>query len=117
MHDSFSPLGGGLVLSHMMLGEISPGGVGVGLNGLLIMAVLSVFIASLIVGRTPEYLGVEILASDPDREAQRRQPCVTDHRSIVLTWRLRCRAASSTSSHSASFADEGSYRGGPDHAP
>ena len=62
MHDSFTPLGGGLPLAHMMLGEVSPGGVGVGLNGLLIMAILSVFLAGLMVGRTPEYLGKKIQA-------------------------------------------------------
>jgi K+-transporting ATPase ATPase A chain len=60
MHDSMTPLGGGVALTHMMLGEISPGGVGVGLSGLLIMALLSVFIAGLMVGRTPEYLGKKI---------------------------------------------------------
>jgi len=60
MHDSYTPLGGAVPLSHMMLGEVSPGGVGVGLSGLLIMAILSVFIAGLMVGRTPEYLGKKI---------------------------------------------------------
>jgi K+-transporting ATPase ATPase A chain len=64
MHDSMTPLGGGVALSHMMLGEVSPGGVGVGLSGLLIMAILSVFIAGLMVGRTPEYLGKKIQASE-----------------------------------------------------
>ena len=64
MHDSYTPLGGGAALSHMMLGEVSPGGVGVGLNGLLIMAILSVFIAGLMVGRTPEYLGKKIQAPE-----------------------------------------------------
>ena len=49
-------------LSHIMLGEVSPGGVGVGLSALLIMAILSVFIAGLMVGRTPEYLGKKIQA-------------------------------------------------------
>ncbi len=62
MHDSYTPLGGGVPLAHMMLGEVSPGGVGVGLNGLLIMAILSVFLAGLMVGRTPEYLGKKIQA-------------------------------------------------------
>ena len=62
MHDSMTPLGGGLAMAHMMLGEVSPGGVGVGLNGLLIMAILSVFLAGLMVGRTPEYLGKKIQA-------------------------------------------------------
>ena len=60
MHDSFTPLGGAVPMLHMMLGEVSPGGVGVGLNGLLIMAMLSVFIAGLMIGRTPEYLGKKI---------------------------------------------------------
>jgi potassium-transporting ATPase potassium-binding subunit len=64
MHDSFTPLGGLIPLSHMMLGEVSPGGVGVGLNGLLILVILSVFIAGLMVGRTPEYLGKKIQAAE-----------------------------------------------------
>jgi K+-transporting ATPase ATPase A chain len=64
MHDSFTPLGGAVPLSHIMLGEVSPGGVGVGLSGLLIMAILSVFIAGLMVGRTPEYLGKKIQAPE-----------------------------------------------------
>jgi len=64
MHDSFTPLAGGEELLHMKLGEVSPGGVGVGLNGLLILAILSVFIAGLMVGRTPEYLGKKIQASE-----------------------------------------------------
>jgi K+-transporting ATPase ATPase A chain len=64
MHDSMTPLGGGVALTHMMLGEVSPGGVGVGLSGLLIMAILSVFIAGLMVGRTPEYLGKKIQAGE-----------------------------------------------------
>ena len=51
-------------MAHMMLGEVSPGGVGVGLNGLLIMAILSVFLAGLMVGRTPEYLGKKIQAAE-----------------------------------------------------
>ena len=64
MHDSFTPLGGGLAMTHIMLGEISPGGVGVGLNGVLIMVILAVFIAGLMVGRTPEYLGKKIQAAE-----------------------------------------------------
>jgi K+-transporting ATPase ATPase A chain len=64
MHDSYTPLGGGVALSHMMLGEVSPGGVGVGLSGLLVMAILSVFIAGLMVGRTPEYLGKKIQSAE-----------------------------------------------------
>jgi K+-transporting ATPase ATPase A chain len=64
MHDSFTPLGGMIPLLHMQLGEVSPGGVGVGLSGLLIMAILSVFIAGLMVGRTPEFLGKRIQAAE-----------------------------------------------------
>jgi K+-transporting ATPase ATPase A chain len=62
MHDSYTPLGGMVPLAHIMLGEVSPGGVGVGLDGLLIMVILAVFIAGLMVGRTPEYLGKKIQA-------------------------------------------------------
>jgi K+-transporting ATPase ATPase A chain len=64
MHDSYTPMGGFVPLAHMKLGEVSPGGVGVGLNGLLIFALLSVFIAGLMVGRTPEYLGKKIQAPE-----------------------------------------------------
>jgi K+-transporting ATPase ATPase A chain len=64
MHDSYTPLGGMMPLLHMQLGEVSPGGVGVGLNGMLVLALLSVFIAGLMVGRTPEYLGKKIQASE-----------------------------------------------------
>ena len=64
MHDSFTPLGGMVVLSNIMLGEIVFGGVGSGLYGMLIYVVLSVFIAGLMVGRTPEYLGKKIEAYD-----------------------------------------------------
>jgi potassium-transporting ATPase potassium-binding subunit len=64
MHDSYTPLGGGIALTHIMLGEVSPGGVGVGLNGILVMVILAVFIAGLMVGRTPEYLGKKIQAAE-----------------------------------------------------
>jgi K+-transporting ATPase ATPase A chain len=57
LHDSFTPLGGGVVLLNMMLGEVAPGGVGSGLYGMLVLAVVAVFVAGLMVGRTPEYLG------------------------------------------------------------
>ncbi|WP_431998331.1 potassium-transporting ATPase subunit KdpA [Streptomyces fungicidicus] len=59
-HSSFTGLGGGITLLGMMLGEIAPGGVGSGLYGMLIMAIIAVFIAGLMVGRTPEYLGKKI---------------------------------------------------------
>ena len=63
-HDSFTPLGGGVPLVNMMLGEVSPGGVGSGLYGMLVFALLAVFIAGLMVGRTPEYLGKKIQAAE-----------------------------------------------------
>jgi potassium-transporting ATPase potassium-binding subunit len=59
-HDSFTPFGGGVVLFNMMMGEVTPGGVGAGLYGLLILAVITVFVGGLMVGRTPEYLGKKI---------------------------------------------------------
>jgi len=64
MHDSFTPLGGLVPLVNIMLGEMVFGGVGAGLYGMLIFVVLSVFIAGLMVGRTPEYLGKKIEAYD-----------------------------------------------------
>ena len=64
MHDSFSPLGGMVLLANILLGEIIFGGVGAGMYGMLIFVVLSVFIAGLMVGRTPEYLGKKIEAFD-----------------------------------------------------
>lgn len=60
MHDSFSALGGMLPMLNMMLGEVAPGGVGSGLYGMLVLAVIAVFIGGLMVGRTPEYLGKKI---------------------------------------------------------
>ncbi len=64
MHDSFTPLGGLVPLLNMQIGEIIFGGVGSGLYGMLVMAVLAVFIAGLMVGRTPEYLGKKIEARE-----------------------------------------------------
>jgi len=64
MHDSFTPLGGMLPLINMMLGEVVFGGVGSGLYGMLVFVILAVFIAGLMVGRTPEYLGKKIEAYD-----------------------------------------------------
>jgi K+-transporting ATPase ATPase A chain len=60
MHDSYTALGGMVAMINMMLGEIAPGGVGSGLYGILVLAVITVFIAGLLVGRTPEYLGKAI---------------------------------------------------------
>ncbi|GGV06364.1 potassium-transporting ATPase potassium-binding subunit [Actinomadura cremea] len=59
-HDSYTSLGGMMALLNMMLGEVAPGGVGSGLYGMLVLAVITVFVAGLMVGRTPEYLGKKI---------------------------------------------------------
>jgi K+-transporting ATPase ATPase A chain len=64
MHDSFTPLGGMIPLINMLLGEVVFGGVGSGLYGIIVFIILSVFIAGLMVGRTPEYLGKKIEAFD-----------------------------------------------------
>ena len=64
MHDSFTPLGGMVPLVNIMMGEVIFGGVGAGMYGMLIFVVLAVFIAGLMVGRTPEYLGKKIEAYD-----------------------------------------------------
>lgn len=64
MHDSFTPLGGLVPLVNMQLGEVIFGGVGAGMYGILVMIILTVFIAGLMVGRTPEYLGKKIEAYD-----------------------------------------------------
>lgn len=60
MHDSYTALGGMMPMLNMMVGELAPGGVGSGLYGILVIAVIAVFIAGLLVGRTPEYLGKKI---------------------------------------------------------
>jgi K+-transporting ATPase ATPase A chain len=62
--DSFTPMGGFAVLTGMMLGEVSPGGVGTGLYSILLFAIITVFIGGLMVGRTPEYLGKKIQARE-----------------------------------------------------
>lgn len=59
-HDSYTSLGGMMAMFNMMLGEVAPGGVGSGLYGMLILAIITVFVAGLMVGRTPEYLGKKI---------------------------------------------------------
>ncbi|MFI0717779.1 potassium-transporting ATPase subunit KdpA [Streptomyces sp. NPDC021224] len=63
-HDSYSPGGGGMTIFNMMLGEIAPGGTGSGLYGILVLAVIAVFVAGLMVGRTPEYLGKKLGARE-----------------------------------------------------
>ena len=60
MHDSYTSLGGMMPMLNMMLGEVAPGGVGSGLYGMLVLAVIAVFVGGLLVGRTPEYLGKKI---------------------------------------------------------
>jgi K+-transporting ATPase ATPase A chain len=64
MHDSLMPLGGGMAMFMIQLGEILPGGVGSGLYGMVVMALIAVFVAGLMVGRTPEYLGKKIEARE-----------------------------------------------------
>lgn len=64
MHDSWTALGGMMPLLAMMLGEVAPGGVGAGLYGILVLAIIAVFIAGLLVGRTPEYLGKKITSKE-----------------------------------------------------
>jgi K+-transporting ATPase ATPase A chain len=63
-HDSLTPFGGGIALFNMMLGEVAPGGTGSGLYGILVLAVVTVFVAGLMVGRTPEYLKKKIQARE-----------------------------------------------------
>ncbi len=59
-HDSLSPFGGGITLFDIVLGEIAPGGIGAGMYGILVLAIVTVFVAGLMVGRTPEYIGKKI---------------------------------------------------------
>jgi len=63
-HESFSPLAGGVLMLNMMLGEVSPGGTGSGLYGMLVLAMVTVFLCGLMVGRTPEFLGKKIQAKE-----------------------------------------------------
>src|SRR4029078_2141892 len=63
-HDSYTAGGGGITMFNMMLGEVAPGGTGSGLYGMLLLAVIAVFLAGLMVGRTPEYLGKKIGARE-----------------------------------------------------
>ncbi|GGP07460.1 potassium-transporting ATPase subunit KdpA [Nonomuraea glycinis] len=63
-HDSYTAIGGGMLIFNMLLGEVAPGGVGAGLYGILILAVITVFVAGLMVGRTPDYLGKRIGARE-----------------------------------------------------
>ncbi|HEU4589200.1 MAG TPA: potassium-transporting ATPase subunit KdpA [Gemmatimonadales bacterium] len=82
MHDSFTPIGGLVPMVNMQLGEVVFGGVGAGLYGILVMGVLTVFIAGLMVGRTPEYLGKKIEA----REVQMAMLYALVFSAVVLTF-------------------------------
>ena len=72
-HDSLTPLGGMVPLVNIMLGEVVFGGVGAGLYGMLVFVILAVFIAGLMVGRTPEYLGKKIEAFDGEESRAKIQ--------------------------------------------
>ena len=87
MHDSFTPLGGLVPLINMQLGEVMFGGVGTGLYSMLIFAIVGVFIAGLMIGRTPEYLGKKI-EYDQTQTPWRR---ITDYSKIIKAcpaWQL-----------------------------
>ncbi|MGI5163922.1 potassium-transporting ATPase subunit KdpA [Spirillospora sp. CA-253888] len=80
-HDSYTGLGGMMTMVNMMLGEVAPGGAGSGLYGMLVLAVITVFVAGLMVGRTPEYLGKKIGA----REVKLAAACFLVTPVLVLT--------------------------------
>jgi len=101
-HDSFTPLGGLVPLTNIMLGEVIFGGVGAGLYGILIFVVLSVFIAGLMVGRTPEYLGKKIESYDVQMAML-----------VVLVFPLTILAFSAISSVSPSFGTSSVLNPGP----
>jgi K+-transporting ATPase ATPase A chain len=101
-HDSFTPLGGLVPLVNIMLGEVIFGGVGAGMYGILIFVVLSVFIAGLMVGRTPEYLGKKIEAYDVQMAML-----------VVLVFPLTILAFSAVSSIAPSFGTSSILNPGP----
>jgi K+-transporting ATPase ATPase A chain len=101
-HDSFTPLGGLVPLVNIMLGEVIFGGVGAGMYGILIFVVLSVFIAGLMVGRTPEYLGKKIEAYDVQMAML-----------VVLVFPLTILAFSAISSVAPSFGTSSILNAGP----
>jgi potassium-transporting ATPase potassium-binding subunit len=101
-HDSFTPLGGLVPLTNIMLGEVIFGGVGAGMYGILIFVVLSVFIAGLMVGRTPEYLGKKIEAYDVQMAML-----------VVLVFPLTILAFSAISSVAPSFGTSSILNPGP----
>jgi potassium-transporting ATPase potassium-binding subunit len=101
-HDSFTPLGGLVPLVNIMLGEVIFGGVGAGMYGVLIFVVISVFIAGLMVGRTPEYLGKKIEAYDVQMAML-----------VVLVFPLTILALSAVSAVSPSFGTSSILNPGP----
>src|SRR5215468_949876 len=101
-HDSYTALGGGVPILNMMLGEVAPGGTGSGLYGILILAVLTVFIAGLMVGRTPEYLGKKIGA----REVKFASLYILTTPALVL---IGTAAAMALSSARASMLNSGAH--------
>ena len=103
-HDSFTPLGGMVPLVNIMLGEVVFGGVGSGLYGILIYVVLSVFIAGLMVGRTPEYLGKKIEAYDV-----KMAMLVTLVFPLIILVLLRHLASQSKASASSSISNAGPH--------
>ena len=103
MHDSFTPLGGLVPLLNIQLGEVVFGGVGAGLYGMLVFVVLAVFIAGLMVGRTPEYLGKKI-------EAQRGED---GHAGACSSSRSRILGFTALASVVAAPASAGPLNNGP----
>jgi K+-transporting ATPase ATPase A chain len=102
MHDSFTPIGGLIPLVNIMLGEVIFGGVGAGLYGILVFVILSVFIAGLMVGRTPEYLGKKVQAYEVQMAML-----------AVLTFPLTILVLTGISSVAPSFATSGVANPGP----
>jgi K+-transporting ATPase ATPase A chain len=102
MHDSFTPMGGIVPLVNMMLGEVIFGGVGAGLYGIFVFIVLSVFIAGLMVGRTPEYLGKKVEA----RDVKLAMLAVLAVAALIL---IGAAASSVTASGTSSLANSGPH--------
>ena len=94
MHDSFTPLGGLVPLANIQLGEVVFGGTGAGLYGMLIFVVLTVFIAGLMVGRTPEYLGKKIESQGDEARDALRAHLPARHPRLLRLERGRRRTAS-----------------------